>query len=233
MSTALDLIKDAHENLGLLAEGESLSAESAQKGLRTLNQMIASWNTQNYIVQGITIENFTLVAGQQSYTIGSGGDFDTTVPVRTDKAYIRLSGNEEKPLHMIDNKRWGEICLKTTQSTFPDTIYIDKAYPLKTIYLYPVPSEARTLILHNYKQISSFAALTTAVSLPQGYEEAITYNLSIRLAPKFGKSIPPEISSIASESLSNIKRVNVSMREAQVDPALLGRTVSSVWRYDE
>jgi hypothetical protein len=233
MTTARDLIQDAFENIGILAEGEAMSADAAQKGLRTLNQMISSWNTQNQTVLGIQIEELSLVIGQTSYTMGSGGDLDTTIPIYTDCAFIKLSDNIEYPIEVIDNKKYGDLILKTEQSSIPRQIYIDKGYPLKTIKIYPKPSQTSTLILHNYKQITSFSGLASLANLPQGYEEAITYNLSIRLAPKYGKSISPEVSTIASQSLSNIKRVNSSMREAQLDPALASSRYGFNWRTGE
>jgi hypothetical protein len=207
--------------LGVIASSEALSSSEAKDSLSSLNMMLSSWNTNNLTVLGKSFEEFTLIAGQNSYTLGTGGDFNTSVPIKTDAAFIRFGSNAELPMKIIDSKRWGEITTKSSQSTIPSKIYIDNNFPLQTVYLYPTPSEAKTLILHNYRKISSLSSLTTELSFPDGYERAIVYNLAIELAPEYGKTVSMEIAKIASESLANIKRVNIKPREIGVDKALI------------
>lgn len=43
MTTALEVITDAYLDLGVLADGETASAEQGAFGLRKLNQMTAAW----------------------------------------------------------------------------------------------------------------------------------------------------------------------------------------------
>jgi hypothetical protein len=221
LSTALEIIRGSLRKLGVLAAGESLSSEEASDALRSLNSMLSSWNTQNLIMTGLEIEEFSLTSNKGSYTLGSGGELDTSIPVKTDLAFIKDSNNNEFPIELVDNKKWGEIIDKSTTSTYPSKIYIDENYPLRKVYLYPVPSESSTLILHNFRKLSQISALTTSFSLPDGYERAIEYNLCIELAPEYGKSVPAEIMKVANEALANIKRVNIQNRERKVDPALV------------
>jgi hypothetical protein len=223
VSTALDIIKDSLKKIGVIASGEALSSEEAADGLRALNNMIASWNTQNLIMLGLTIEEFTLTPAQNSYTLGSGGNFNTSVPIRTDAAFIKDTDGTEFPIEMIDNIRWGQITVKSSSASYPRYIYIDYNYPLQKVYLYPTPSEANTLILHNYRKLSSFATLTTSASLPDGYERAVIYNLALELAPDYGKEPSALILKIAEEGLANVKRVNIKPRTLRVDEAVGGK----------
>ena len=220
MSTALDIIKGSLRKLGVIAAGESLSSEEAKDSLEALNDMVESWNTQNLTVPGIKIEEFTLINGQQSYTMGDGGDFDTDIPIKTDSVYLRQS-DVDMPLKLISNKEWGELTSKETSSNLPMYVYIDNNYPLRKVYLYPKPSEANTIVFHNTRQLSSFTSLGTTLNLAKGYKRALIYNLAIELAPEYGKSISGEISKVANESLANIKRANIRPIPRKVDPALV------------
>jgi len=58
MSTNLDIIEDALELLGVIADGESASAEDGAFALRKLNQMLSGWE-----VDGVALGYF-----QQSST---------------------------------------------------------------------------------------------------------------------------------------------------------------------
>jgi hypothetical protein len=222
LSTALDLIKGALRKINALANGETPPAAEAIDALSSLNRMLGSWNNSNLTVLGTKIEEFSLVANQNSYTIGDSGNFDTDVPLRVDSIYLKESDNLEYPVLIIDNQAWGRLINKDMTSPVPTHAYIDDNFPLRRIYFYPTPSEVKTVVLHNYRKLTVMSSLTTEFSLPDGYEEAIEYNLAIRLAPEYGKSISPEISTIANEALANIKRSKVKKAELGIDQALLG-----------
>lgn len=220
MSTVLQIITDSLKKLGVVAPGESLDSDTAADGMRTLNQMLGGWNNNKLTVLGTEIEEFSLVANQNSYTLGSGGDFNTSVPSRTDSLFIK-NGNYEDVIEIVDAQRWGEFIDKGSTSDYPTHAYIDNNYPLRKIYLYPTPASANTLIMHNERKFSSFSSLTASVSLPDGYERAIINNLAIELASEYGKAASPDIVKIANSSLADIKRINIKPHKRRVDAALL------------
>lgn len=221
MTTARDLIKASLKKIGVLGIGETPEAEMENDAFNELNRMLDIWSTKSLLVFGITIEEFLTVASTQSYTLGDGGDWDTDVPINVDSAYFRYDDSTDRPIRIIDNKRWGELNPKDLESTIISHMYIDDNYPLRTVYLFPIPSEAKTILLHNYRQISSIATLTTTLQFKKGYEDAILYNLAIRLCPDYGKTASPEIVQIASDSLASIKRANIRPVTVGVDSALL------------
>lgn len=221
MSTAIEIIKGSLKKLGVIAQGETPGAEESADALRALNSMLDSWSTQGLLVLGTAIEEFTLTSGQGSYTLGTGGDLATTVPVRIDSAFIKLTGNTEQKLKLIDNQKYGEIEVKNV-SGIPYRLFIDRNYPLMKLYLDPVPDAAHTLKLHTYRQFTTISSLSTSFSLPRGYERAIEYNLCIELADDYGANVSPNIYKIASEALSNIKRLNSKAVEIPVDNFLIG-----------
>jgi hypothetical protein len=232
MSTVLDIVKGAMKNIGVLASGETPCSEDSNDIFNSLNDMIDSWSTENLTVYGIKIESFPLVAGKQEYTIGSGGDFDTGVPIETDYLYFRNSQGQDFPIQLRSDRFWGDVAIKSTGSTIPRFAYVDNNYPLKTVYLYPVPNGG-TIIFHNKRQINVFTSLSETVSLPKGYNRALTTNLAIEIAPQFGATVSPELASLATKSLANIKRANIREVTLKSDPSIISNRGSFNYRTGE
>lgn len=185
MTTGLDMIRRARRLNRSLGAGEIMAAEQAAWGLEALNAMMDAWSIQRLFVYQITEDSHTMVAGTASYTIGSGGVINTTRPERIEpSSYVRLSGTDYH-LEPIDEYQYNSMAVKTTPGR-PSSVYLQRAAPLATLFFYPVPDAAYTLKLRSWKKLQSFAALTDLLALPAGYEDAIIYSLSERLAPEDG-----------------------------------------------
>ena len=139
MSTALELITGSLENIGMIGAGETLSAEDSKMALRSLNLMLSSWNTQKLLMLGEEFEEFNTIPGQDSYTLGAGGDFDTSVPVFTKSAYVKDSSDNTYPVEIVDSSFWGKLNTGNFVSSTPSYIYIDYNHPLKKVHVYPSP----------------------------------------------------------------------------------------------
>ncbi len=92
MSTAEEIITNAYQLVGTVALGETPSDDLLDAGLVRLNNMMAGWRTQTSTVLAIERQVFNLVANQQTYTIGDGGELDTPRPLRLDGAGLLLNG---------------------------------------------------------------------------------------------------------------------------------------------
>lgn len=224
-TTANDLIRRAMLLIGNIGKGESPDSDEASDGLISLNAMLDSWSNESLMIYQTLQENFPLVGGTQSYTIGSGGVFNTTRPIRLTNAFIRQATNNiDTPVKILrTSDSYDKISLKTSQSSFPDHIYYDMAYPLGTMYLWPVPSIASTLFIDSYKQLQQFSTLTTAISLPNGYERMIVYNLAMEISPEYGATPSQIVMAVAVESKAAIKRINQKDIIARLDPGIFAR----------
>lgn len=224
MSTVRDLVKGSLRLIGAIAQGETPSAPEASDALTSLNGMLDGWSTEKLIIYDETFEDLTLIPSQQLYTIGSGGNFNTTRPLRISKAFIKKTNGSdyvEYPIEIANEDEWAMIASKSVSSTYPQKLYYEQAYPLGKIRLWPVPTEANTLVLYSWKPLTAFASLDTTISIPPGYLRAIRYNLAMELAPEYGKPTSTEVMAIASESKTAIKRLNIRPFYSEVDPALL------------
>lgn len=209
MSTTRDLLIDALELVGAIATGETPAAADHNKALRVFNQMLGVWGNHSLLIGRVTTESFNLVPGQSSYTIGTGANFNTSRPTQILKANLKTNGLET-PLEIINYQYWASISTKSIESSLPCKLYYEPASPNGIINLYPVPNTAHQLVLMTLKPFSKIenATVDNELNYPPGYEEAIVYNLAIRLAPAFGKPLLPEVKEIAYNSLNSIKKLN-------------------------
>jgi hypothetical protein len=156
-------------------------------------------------------ESFPLTPSKQTYTMGVGGDFNTSRPIRFLKAAVEQSSGSttnETPIHLITVSEWAQISVKQTTSPLPQRLYPDTGFPFTNINLWPIPSVANNLIIYSMKTLTSFALVTDLVILPPGYSRLIRYNLALELAPEYGKQVAPEVAAIAMESKNAIQRSN-------------------------
>ncbi len=228
MATAQDIIQAALEELGVYAPGETMTNADASRGLWVLNAMLDSWSNESLFCYAIKETSFPLVVGQQQYTIGPGGQINATRPLRVIEgpgaAYITDQNNNIYPVGVIPQDQWNLIGLRTNTSDIPDTMFYDPQFPLGIINIFPVPLMTYTFTFDAYLQLSDFTGLTTALTLPPGYQDAIQHNLAIRLKPFFRDAqIDPLIVELASQTKAAIKRNNLRTNVAVYDAEMISR----------
>ena len=219
MATAQTIIDRAMRLIGALESGESPSSDETADVLVALNQMIDSWRNDRLVAYQVNDYTLTLVSGTSEYTIGSGGDINQTRPVKIDSAFI-TENSIDYPVMIVSKGSYDAIPDKTTQSNIVDLLYYEPAYPTGNIKLYPTPNTANVLTVSVWEPISTLATAATSVSLPPGYERALTYNLAVDIAPEFQQQVPQAVVEIAVNSLAALKRVNIVPITAQVEFAM-------------
>lgn len=198
MTTARQIIKSAMQKIGVLTKSETPDADEASDGLTTLNQMLQSWSNDSLLVYARLAESFTLSGGTASYTIGTGATFNTSRPVQIVSGYVR-SGTTDYPLSKIKDTEYDTIGAKTTTG-IPNSFFYDYNAPSGTVTFSPVPDAAYSVYLRMEKALTSIATLDTDIEFPTGWEEAIIYNLALRLAPEYGATVDQLTYDIAKDS---------------------------------
>ena len=208
MATAQTLIDRALRLLGAIASGESPTAQESADALIALNNMIESWQLDRLGAYAYVETALTLTPADASYTVGPSGNFNLTPrPSKIENIFVR-SSNIDYPVELVTVERWDAITDKTVSSDLPTLAYYEPSYTTGTLQLWPVPSSAVSLRIVTWTSASTFAATSTSVSLPQGYERAIAYNLAIELAPEYEREPAGAVQQIAVESLAAVKRGN-------------------------
>lgn len=223
MSTVADLIRGAFRTLGVLAGSEAPTAAEESDALTTLNDMLDSWAGERLVLYATLRSTHTLTPSLSPHTIGTGGTFNVTRPVRIDRASIIPAGvtSAELPLAILSDAQWQEVQGKTNTG-IPNALWVEAAYPLMKLYFHPIPVVADTLVLYSWQQLGRFAATSTTVDLPPGYARAIRHNLAVELAPEYGETVSAELGNIANESKANLKRQNYQPSYLDCDAAMLG-----------
>lgn len=221
MATASTVIVRALTMLGEKVPGGTLTSAEQTAYLAVLNAMLASWSLEKLLVYRIVEESFTLIIGSSAYTIGSGGNFNTTRPSRLeDTCFInyqsRLNGV------MVLNEANFSALQTVGLSGMPRNLYFDVNVPLGTIYFDYKPDVAYDFHLKSWQQLQTFAAIGDTVTLPIGYQRAIESNLAIELAPGL-TSVSPETVRIAKESKAAIRVNNEPAGVLRLDLGVAGR----------
>jgi len=208
--TAGDLINGTLRLLGVLAEGEVPSAETAQDALSAMQQMIESWNTERLSVFSTQDQVFLWPAGLLSRTLGPTGDFVGNRPVYfDDSTYFRdPSTGVSYGIKFINQQQYNGIAVKTVTSTYPQVIFVNMTYPDVEMFIYPRPIRELEWHFVSVEELTKPATLATQLHFPPGYLRAFRYNLACEMATEFGMEPSSQVQRIAMASKRDLKRVN-------------------------
>ena len=210
MTTTGDLINGSLRLLGVLAEGETPSAETSQDALLAMNQMIQSWNTERLAVFSTQDQVVTWPPSTISRTFGPTGDIVANRPVAIDDStYFRDPANGiSYGLKLINQQQYNGIAVKTVTSTYPQVLWVNMTYPDIEMYVYPVPTKVLEFHVVSVNELTQPVNLATDLAFPPGYLRCFRYNLACELAPEFGTEPSRQVQRIAMTSKRNIKRIN-------------------------
>ena len=213
--TAGEQINRALRLIGMLAEGETPSAATAQDSLMALNQMIDSWNTERLSVFSTIDQIINWPVGSINETLGPTGSLvrlnGTAVrPVLVDDStYFKDPGTGVSyGVKLINQQQYNGIAVKTVTSTFPQVMFVNMTYPDVDLFIYPRPTRLLEWHFISVEQLTQPANLSTDILFPPGYLRAFTYNLACEIAPEFGVEPSPQVQRIAMYSKRNLKRIN-------------------------
>lgn len=235
--TGQSVVTFALEQIGVFGVGQQMSAADATTGLRRLNAMVSAWSTMPLTIPVMVREVFSVTANDNTYSIGPSGDFNTIRPVKIDAAgllYGSSSPEVEIPIQVLTDQQYAAIPVKDQTSEQWTSLWYNPTYTTLgrgTIVLWPTPTTAdNDCVLYFQQPLVEFAALTTEYFVPPGYEEALGYNLALRLAPIYARPVPDDVRTLARQSLAQIKRTNTRMVELVNDAAGIGST--NRWGYN-
>lgn len=199
--TARQIVKKALQKAGVVTKNEDPSADEISDGVDSLNYMVESWANESLLVYARSWETFNLSSGIATYTIGSGGDFDTTRPNQIVASYVR-EGSVDYTLDKVSDVEYNNTISQKTISGTPSIINYDNSYPLGNVRLFPIPTGG-SLFLLTEKPFIEYG-LDTEVALPNGWSRALIYNLAIEVASEYGAQVDQIVYKIAMESKAAI-----------------------------
>lgn len=224
MTTARDIITLALFDAGVFGTGTTPGATDINNGLIRLNDMIAQWQRQRWLIW-CNVDVSAACDGSVYYTIGSGQTFDTPRPDRLEAAYIRqvtpaAPNQPDWPLQLIQSREaYSTIRLKELGS-FPNYVFYDSAFPYGKLYPWPLPSNLYELHVILKEQLQTFANLSTVYNMPEEYKRAIRFNLQLEFLSAY--RLPPDdkLEGRAAAALNVIRNANTQIPVLRVPPEL-------------
>jgi len=215
MTTVRDLITMSAKEAGILGVGQTLLSENINDGNTLLTRMIAQWQKRRWLVP-MLIDVSAPGNGLISNPIGVGQYYNTPRPDKIQSAYFTLNNNqggldvsyELKPVWSYED--YTRIALKTLNS-FPSVFFYDGAFPIGNVYIYPIPSSAYTIHLIVKGSLGDLSDLDQTITLPDEYQEAIHYNLALRMCSFYGIQPQAATGGFAKVALNTIKNANAQV----------------------
>lgn len=229
--TGNSLAAAAFSVLNVYMPSETPSANDASFALGLMNRMIGGWSQRASMIPVIARETFDLTANKggpsNPYTIGSGANWSTTKPANQNSivaASLILTASDpdvEVPLSIYTDQAYDAVTIKELTSAQPTGLYYNPTYTTTdfgTINLWPVPDNATNdIALYIQKALARFADLTTTYYVPEGYDDALVYNLAVRLAGPYGRRMSDDDRQLAVASLGVVKRMNTKLSDLATD----------------
>ncbi len=210
---------------GALGVGQTALAEDTNDTFTLLNMMLGQWSQKRWLVYHL-IDVTAPISANGTITLGAGGTINTPRPDRIEAAFARYaigSGPIDYPLEIIESRAdWNAIGLKG-MTGLPSAVFYDSGYPLGTVYVFPQPAVLYEIHLSLKQALPSFGNLSDDLNLPPEYEEAILYNLAVRLFPMYGLSPRADVVTLAKVSLNTIRNSNTQIANLRMPAGLPGR----------
>lgn len=224
-TTAQQIIRSALLQLGAISASEQPTAGEASDAFRRLNELIDDWGTQPLTFRTESRAVASLVSGQQTYTIGTGGDFNITPrPDVISNVQLQLTSttpDTEIPLSPLTQDAYQAVAQKDLENALPTSYYLEYSVPLASVWIWPIPdASANELVIYYPVSVAQFASLTASVTLAPALARALRTNLAVELGPEFGIPVSPDLRLQAGDALAVYKRSNVTMCDLALDPGL-------------
>lgn len=233
-TTGAELVELALRDSGVCGVGQTPLAEDTNDAKRRLNMLIAQWNRKRWLTYHLVDTAFTC-DNSISYTVGPGGDFNIARPAQIKAAYVRQlvtsnPYNVDFPLEQIFSREdYSQIVLKNLQAGPSQYFFYDSAYPLGSVFPWPLSDSQYALHTVTQEAIPDIGALNTNINLPEEYVPALYWNLMVWLRNAY--DLPPRTTDIqqARASLNVLRQANTQVPTLRMPRALSGARAYNVW----
>jgi len=223
------------------APGRGPSPEQVTEGFNVLNSMLDAWKAQRLMIYAVTRNVFPLNSGQDTYIIGmdpTDGPIDWEIdrPEKIEQAGFLFTDVDpviEQPMRVLwGSQEWASVSPKLLQSNVPYILYYEPSVPNGRVSVFPVPLNGWQIALYLWQAVEQFVTSGDTVIIPPAYQEAIEYNLAMRLADRFenqGGKMTESAMLTARNSLRTIRSINSPAMLSQCESANNGRDPRGNW----
>ncbi len=230
----VELGTKALRTVGAIGQGVEPSGNDMTVAFEAANDMINAWAAIKLTVFQNLRQVFDLVANKggplNPYTVGIGGDFSIRRPTWISNAALNMLTSTpafEIPLDILTPEKYAGIPIKDMSSAIAQALFFNGKFDthgvdvgLGELFLYPVPtmSQPCELVLYYPVPMRGFAdQATTDYTFPDGYAEALRYQLAKRLASEFKKELDQETKQLCIDTFAIIQRPNIPIPSLKTD----------------
>lgn len=226
--TVKRLIELALVLVGYLPEGEEAQPEAMIDGLSFLNAMLGNWSTRRLVVPYLKRETFVMPQ-KSACSIGPSGDLDTDiVPSGVDSVVVTdPSGTTYPALRVSEDAITSR---EISDGVIPRFYSIRMGETLPAALFSSTPPAGCAVSIRMQIPFSRISELTADMAedlqIPSMYEDPILNNLVVRISPKYGRPVSPDLREAARSSLEDLiqfNAANIGIPESQVYSSLSRR----------
>jgi hypothetical protein len=233
MPTARDIITLALQDAGVTGQGLTPSAVDINNGFTRLNDMLAQWNEQRWLIYHLVATDL-LMTGATSYTVGPGGQFSIPRPSHLEAARVIQNSPPSPndvgwPLDIVQSMEAYNNIRMQHLGSFPRYVFLDSDWPLSKVYFWPLPSNRYTCRIITKAALQSFANLSDDYNMPPMYLRAIRFNLQDELLSAY--KLPPDeyLSARAAGALNVVRNANAQIPVLKLPAELVRGGVYNVF----
>lgn len=186
----------------LKAAGRGLSGSEQVEGLHVYNTMLDGVKTERWFFYQILRGEFQTVSGQKDYTVGDaslGANWAVERPEKILSAGLLVPGSSgpntsEIPVYNVQSyEQYQNIVCKQVQSSVALMLYYQAALPVGIATLWPVPSQAYTIVLYTPQTVQEFTDVEGDFIVPKGCREFLEYEGAIKIHQRYRNrmDLPP------------------------------------------
>lgn len=238
-----DAISYAMRAAGILGVGQVGLAQDINDASIALQMMLQQWRQKRWLVFRLNWGIYPLAIGQQSYTVGptqaAGQPQPEMVtdgnarPPNIQSCFLRQNVGSgpnsypiDFPMRILESREhYDRISLKFLQS-WPASIYYDPTLPLATLYIWPIPVQNLFSLYIAWHQDIDFLGQLSPITtdlidyVPEETQEAIIYNLALRLITNYKLPPDPAISDMARATLNTLRQTNFALAPMRMPQSL-------------
>ena len=219
-----DVINVAFNDLGVTRPGETVSSAIQAAAFYILQQRWALMSLEKLFTTAWYHQGFTLTAGVESYTVGTGGSLTATADPIGITAWRSESGNFKNGGSILSFEALDNLAKDAvgTQTVLAQAVAADGAIPSKNIKVWPTPAAGPgTLFLDYWGKMTQFATVGDSLNFGLGYEDFLHNDLAIALYPQYARTGAVSLQALGTNrqnALDIITRLNAGILGMQQAP---------------
>lgn len=237
------LLTQAYRKSGALKHaGQQISPSEMAEAMFVANMMLNAWKIDRLLVIYYKRQVVSVVSGQKDYSVGPGQDWDMERVERLAGAGYLLqpetTTESELPVELVVSyEQYQNIVSKRVTTNYPLVLYykslvheVPGVAPTGIATLWPTPNQAASMAIYWPVTLDKFTDPEEIVYMPKGYQEAILYNLAVRIHQNYpGSPMDGTVPLMATSALERVRNMQMIPLLATSDPASLGTNAKPYW----